>query len=242
MKAGLFVVALSTLVASTAMAADKVDLSSTDAKISYAVGLQIGEGLVSEGVPIDMKALRAGIEDVVAKNERRLAPEELQTALVDFQRQKMEAMAKVAEENKAKGEKYRAENKKKKGVIQTASGLQYKVVSAGKGKKPGPTDMVTVNYRGTLINGEEFDSSYSRGEPATFPVNGVIQGWQEVLPLMKEGEKVEVAIPAELAYGERGTGTGIGPNETLLFEIELLEVKASPHGSDAGAMGAGHPH
>ena len=118
-----------------------------------------------------------------------------------------------------------AANAKKSGVKQTASGLQYKVINVGKGKAPKLTDVVEVHYRGTLTNGTEFDSSIKRGQPATFPVNGVIQGWQEVLPMMKEGAKWQIVVPAKLAYGERGAGAMIGPDATLLFDIELLKIK-----------------
>jgi FKBP-type peptidyl-prolyl cis-trans isomerase FklB len=128
--------------------------------------------------------------------------------------------------NKAEGEKFLADNKKKEGIKTTASGLQYKVIKDGTGKTPKATDTVSTHYRGTLISGKEFDSSYKRGEPAEFPVNGVIKGWTEALQLMKEGAKWQLFIPSELAYGERGAGQDIGPNSTLIFDIELLSVKA----------------
>jgi FKBP-type peptidyl-prolyl cis-trans isomerase FklB len=131
----------------------------------------------------------------------------------------------LAEENRKRGEAYLAENRRKPGVKTLDSGVQYKVIKEGSGKSPKPTDTVSVHYRGTLIDGTEFDSSYKHGGPATFPVKGVIPGWQQVLPLMKEGGKLEVAIPSAVAYGESGAGRAIGPNETLLFEIELIAVK-----------------
>ncbi len=251
MKTGLYVAALSVLMTTTAIAADKADLSTSNAKISYAIGLQIGDSLVSEGIPLDQAALTAAIADSVAGRDPQLSDDDVKQALIDFQKQKVAVLEQAAKKSQAAGAAYLADNKKKDGVTVTDSGLQYKVLTHGDGKSPSPTDMVTVHYRGTLLNGEEFDSSYSRGEPATFPVNGVIQGWQEVLPMMKVGDKFQVAIPSELAYGERGTGHGIGPNETLLFDIELLDVKTSPHaagGTGAGhahaanSMGAGHPH
>jgi len=134
-------------------------------------------------------------------------------------------MQKLSEKNKADGEKFLAENAKNEGVKSLPSGLQYKEITPGKGKSPKATDTVTTHYKGTLIDGTEFDSSYKRGEPATFPVSGVISGWTEALQLMKEGAKWQLFIPSDLAYGERGAGRDIGPNATLIFEVELISVK-----------------
>src|SRR6478735_5995613 len=148
----------------------------------------------------------------------------------------MEAKQKQAgEKNKTDGTKFLEDNKKKPGVKTTASGLQYKVEKEGTGAQPKATDMVTVNYRGTLIDGTEFDSSYKRGQPATFPVNGVIKGWTEALQLMKQGAKYQLFIPANLAYGERAMGPDIGPNSTLIFDVELQDVKPPPTPAPAGA-------
>ena len=208
-----------------ALAADAPDMSSQKARFSYAVGFQIGHSLKSDDLDIDPTVVGIAIGDVLSGADPKVTPEDMDAAMKNFEAARTEARNKAAEDNKKKGEAYLAANGKKKGVTTTKSGLQYKVIEAGKGKQPKPTDHVTVNYRGTLIDGEEFDSSYSRGEPITFPVNGVIQGWQEVLPLMKEGAKWEVTIPSDLAYGERGTGHGIGPNETLVFTIELVKVE-----------------
>lgn len=205
--------------------AGKVNLDSQDAKVSYALGLQIGQGLKQDNVPVDIKAFSQAIEDVLAGKDPRLTTEEMQHALTAFQKQQMEAHHAAGVENRKKGEAFMVENGKKDGVTQTDSGIQYRVLDAGSGKrKPGPTDSVTVHYKGTLINGEEFDSSYSRGEPATFPLNRVIQGWQQIVPMMVEGAKWEVVIPSDLAYGELGSPGGIGPNETLVFEIELIKI------------------
>jgi FKBP-type peptidyl-prolyl cis-trans isomerase FklB len=213
------------LPAMPALAADKgPDLSSTKAKISYAIGFQVGNSLKNEGLDVDPAVVATAIADVQAGTEPRVTQEQMQEAMADLEKERTAAMARIGEENKKKGDEYLAKHAKEKGVVTTQSGLEYKVVEAGKGKQPTPDDKVTVNYKGTLLSGEEFDSSYARGEPATFPIHGVIKGWQEVLPLMKEGAKWEVAIPADLAYGERGTGHGIGPNETLLFTIELIKV------------------
>ena len=134
-------------------------------------------------------------------------------------------MQKLSEKNKADGEKFLVENARKEGVTTLPSGLQYKEIKAGKGKSPKATDTVTTHYKGTLIDGMEFDSSYKRGEPATFPVSGVIPGWTEALQLMKEGAKWQLFLPSNLAYGERGAGRDIGPNATLIFEVELISVK-----------------
>jgi FKBP-type peptidyl-prolyl cis-trans isomerase FklB len=138
---------------------------------------------------------------------------------------KAEEMQKLSEKNKADGEKFLAENAKKEGVKVLPSGLQYKVITPGTGKSPKATDTVTTHYKGMLIDGTEFDSSYKRGEPATFPVSGVIPGWTEALQLMKEGAKWQLFLPSNLAYGERGAGRDIGPNATLIFEVELISVK-----------------
>jgi FKBP-type peptidyl-prolyl cis-trans isomerase FklB len=200
------------------------DLSTTKARISYAVGFQVGHSLKNDGMDVDPAIIAVAIGDVLAGKEPQVTPENMQAAMDDLEKERAAAQAKAADENKKKGAEYLAKHGKEKGVVTTKSGLEYKVIEAGKGKQPSPEDKVTVNYRGTLLSGEEFDSSYSRGEPATFPIHGVIKGWQEVLPLMKEGAKWEVAIPSDLAYGDRGTGHGIGPGETLLFTIELIKV------------------
>ncbi|MBI3897594.1 MAG: FKBP-type peptidyl-prolyl cis-trans isomerase [Gammaproteobacteria bacterium] len=208
-----------------AFAADPVKLPDDKAKSSYSFGYQMGENMKAGAKEIDPSAFARGIEDAMSGNKSALTPEEREAAMTKYREQAMAKQKVAAEENKKRGDAYLADNKKKKGVKTLDSGLQYKVVKEGSGKSPKPTDTVSVHYRGTLINGTEFDSSYKRNEPATFPVNGVIKGWQEVLPLMKEGAKWEVAIPASLAYGERGAGGNIGPDETLLFEIELLKVQ-----------------
>lgn len=194
-------------------------------KFSYAVGHQIGSRLKQDKVDIDAKMLGQAIQDVINGSPLKLTEEEMRGAMMAYQQKRMEEMQATADQNLKAGEEFLAENKKKEGIVTTKSGLQYKVLTEGKGRKPKETDTVVAHYRGTLINGTEFDSSIARGEPATFPVNGVIPGWQEALKLMPEGSKWQVFIPANLAYGQRGAGESIGPNETLVFDIELIKVK-----------------
>ena len=206
----------------TAIAA-KLD---TDQKrFSYAIGAQIGSSVKREGLDIDLKAMSEAITDVIKGNKLQMNPQEMQAAVQSMQEKQAAARDKQGESAKKAGEEFLAANKKKKGVTTLANGIQYKVIKAGTGAKPTSTNTVVAHYRGTLIDGKEFDSSYSRGEPASFPVSGVIKGWQEVLPLMATGSKWQVFIPSELAYGARGAGASIGPWETLVFDIELLEVK-----------------
>ena len=219
------------LLASAATAADtKMTLKDEKDKVSYSIGLNIGRSMKQEGLDLNPDALAAATKDVFAGTKPQLTDEEIQTIMQEFQKKMMAKQLASREEglgkNKAEGEKFLADNKKKEGIKTTASGLQYKVIKDGSGKTPKATDTVKTHYRGTLINGTEFDSSYKRGEPAEFPVNGVIKGWTEALQLMKEGAKWQLYIPSELAYGERGAGKDIGPNSTLIFDIELLSVKA----------------
>ena len=201
------------------------ELKTTEQRISYLVGMNYGQQIKAENIPLDEAAFMQAIKDALAGTPSRLTQEEAQATVAAFQKQRQAEASKVADENKKAGEQFLTANRNKPGVKETESGLQYKVLKAGTGKQPAPTDTVSVHYRGTLIDGTEFDSSYGRGQPASFPVNGVIPGWQEALPMMKEGAKLELYIPSELAYGERGAGGNIGPNSTLVFEVELLEVK-----------------
>jgi len=225
MKYGqLFLIAALTLVLG-ACDQNKVDLSSEKDKLSYSIGFQVGQNLKAQKMDINPNAIAAAIADVMADKESRLTHEQMQTVMMNLQKQKMEARKAQAGESKKAGEAFLAENKKKKGVKVTKSGLQYKVVEKGKGKNPTDKDTVVVHYRGTLIDGTEFDSSYKRNQPATFKLGQVIKGWQEALKLMKPGGKMHVAIPSDLGYGERGAGANIGPNSTLIFEINLVEIK-----------------
>lgn len=207
-----------------------VKLETDVQKVSYGIAHNFTTNIKEEGLNLDMEAFQKGIDDGKAGTPSAVSDEELMTAMQAFEAQLQkedEALeAKAATENSATGAAYLAEHAKKEGVKVTDSGIQYKVITAsGSGKKPKATDTVEVHYRGTLINGKEFDSSYSRNQAATFPVNKVIPGWTEMLQLMDVGDKVEVVIPSDKAYGERGAGADIGPNETLIFEIELLGIK-----------------
>ena len=212
-----------------------VKLDNQTAKASYSIGSQFGTQVAQAKDMIDQDALIMGFKDSMDGKELQITPEEMQTIMQTFQQSMMEKqMAKQKAEqgaasttNKAEGDKFLAENKTKEGVKTTQSGLQYKVLKEGKGESPKISDTVVTHYSGTLINGKVFDSSYKRNSPATFPVNGVIKGWTEALQLMGVGAKWQLFIPAELAYGERGAGQDIGPNQVLIFEIELLEIKKS---------------
>ncbi len=218
------------LVAGTAAAADKIELKTQKDKASYAIGLDMGSSLKKNDVEVNTDALVKGIKDGLSGAKPMMSDQELKETIATLQKDLMtkqqERQKAALEKNKKEGEAYLEANKKKPGVKVLPSGLQYKVLSEGKGKSPRASDTVTVNYRGTLIDGTEFDSSYKRGQPATFPVSGVIPGWTEALQLMKEGAKWELYIPSNLAYGERGAGGVIGPDTTLVFEVELISVNS----------------
>lgn len=199
-------------------------------KISYSIGYQIGGDFKRQGLDLDPDLLVKGIKDAEAGAEPRISAQEMRKTLVDLKK-KVEADSRKrrneqAAKSRAEGEAFLAANGKKKGVVTLPSGLQYKVLAAGKGKSPNPTDNVTVHYRGTLVDGTEFDSSYKRNAPATFGVDRVIAGWTEALPMMKEGAKWQLFVPSKLAYGERGAGAKILPGSALIFEVELLSVQS----------------
>jgi FKBP-type peptidyl-prolyl cis-trans isomerase FklB len=196
-------------------------------KVSYSIGMNIGTNLNRQKVDINPDLLAAGIKDAIA-GKPQLTQDQVKEIMTQFEKDMEQKQKAAGEKNKADGAKFLEENKKKEGVKTTASGLQYKVLKEGTGPQPKATDMVTVNYRGTLIDGTEFDSSYKRGQPATFPLNGVIKGWTEGLQLMKPGSKYQFFVPSNLAYGERSVGPDIAANATLTFEVELLEVKPPP--------------
>ena len=215
------------LFVSSVSAQDKPDLTNPKQKTSYAIGLDIATSLKRQDLDLDAKALATGISDGLA-GKPALTEEQQKAVLLDLDkslRAKAEEKQKAAAEKNLKaGETYLAANAKKDGVKTTASGLQYKVIKTGAGASPKTTDTVKVHYHGTLIDGTVFDSSVQRGEPVTFPVNGVIPGWTEALKLMKVGDKWQLFIPAKLAYGEQGPGP-IGPNSALIFEVELLGIE-----------------
>lgn len=211
------------------LAAEKSELKNEKDKINYSVGYQVGSDLKRQGVEIKPEVLVKGVQDAIDGTEPLLSQEDMRSTLVALQKRIMAAQQeqnmKKAQENLAAGKAFLDENAKKNGVKTLPSGLQYMVIKEGTGKKPGKNDTVTVDYRGTLIDGTEFDSSFKRGQPATFQLNRVIPGWTEALQLMKEGSKWKLFIPPDLAYGERGAGGTIGPNSTLIFDVELLSVK-----------------
>jgi len=198
-------------------------------KVSYAIGADLGGKLKSQSIDVNPVLLSRGLRDALASTKPLMTPDEMHAALTDLQsqlRQKQMAMAKdMGDKNKKDGDAFLAENKGKEGVIVLPSGLQYKILKAGDGEKPKPTDTVVCNYRGTLLNGKEFDSSYKRGQPATFPVSGVIKGWTEALQLMPVGSKWQLFIPPDMAYGDRGAGNDIAPGATLIFEVELISIQ-----------------
>ncbi|MEN8802283.1 MAG: FKBP-type peptidyl-prolyl cis-trans isomerase [Thiogranum sp.] len=210
------------------LAAEPVEPKTEVDKISYSVGYRLGSDFKRQQVEIKSDMVLQGIEDAAGGGESRMTEEEMRTVMMNLaNRVKAEQMEKMKEqgaENIKAGEAFLAENAGKEGVKTTDSGLQYKVITAGEGKTPQKSDNVTVNYRGTLIDGTEFDSSYSRNKPATFGVGQVIPGWTEALQLMKEGDKWEIYLPSKLGYGERGAGAKIPPNSTLVFEVELISV------------------
>jgi len=197
--------------------------------MGYSLGVGAAQNLKHLGVDVDADAMIRGIRDVYAGSKLALSEEDLQAAAREFQneilKKQAEAAAAAGDANRKEGDAFLAANKTKEGVVVLPSGLQYKIIKAGDGKKPAETDTVEVNYRGTLINGTEFDSSFKRGVPATFKVNQVIPGWVEALKLMPVGSKWQLFVPSDLAYGPRAMGPLIGPNSTLIFEVELLSVK-----------------
>ena len=224
------IIALSlVLLVSQVSAEEKLILKDQKDKVSYSIGTNIGNNFKKQSVDINPDALVQGIKDALSGEKALMTEQEMNETMKAFQQEMMTKQAELAkivgEKNKTEGDIFLAENKKKKGVITLPSGLQYKVINEGSGAIPKLTDKVTVHYRGTLIDGTEFDSSYRRGQTATFPVNGIIAGWKEALQLMKAGSKWQLFIPPTLAYGERGAGRTIGPNATLIFDIELLSIE-----------------
>ncbi len=211
-------------------------LTTRTQKFSYALGMNIGTGLGAnlkkQSVEVDSNLVSQGLKDAMSGGKTRLTEEEAKAVLTEVQaevnKQREEKAKQAAATNKTEGETFLAVNKGKEGVVTLPSGLQYKILTVGTGPKPTATDSVKCNYKGTLINGTEFDSSYKRGQPATFGVGQVIKGWTEALQLMPVGSKWQLFIPSSLAYGERGMGAEIGPNSTLIFDVELLSIEEKP--------------
>ncbi len=222
---GIFLVLLASNVSTAGIQALKTDKE----KEGYGVGVDLAKNLKRQGINYDAETMAQGFLDELKGSELLLSEEELRNALTNFQAELKQRRARtiqtITEENKKQGEAFLAANKTKEGVFNLPSGLQYKVLTAGKGKKPSDSDTAEVKYKGTLIDGTEFDNSTARGGPATFRVNSVIPGWTEALKLMPVGSKWQLFIPPQLAYGEQGSGNYIGPNATLIFEVELLAIK-----------------
>jgi FKBP-type peptidyl-prolyl cis-trans isomerase len=212
------------------VAAEKPKLTEQKDKESYSLGYQFADSLKKQGIELNLEIYTSGIKDGLAGKEPLLSQEEIRTTITELQKRSIAArqaeQKEKAVKNLSESKAFLEENKKKEGVTALPSGLQYKVLKEGSGKTPKSTDSVTVHYKGTLINGTEFDSSYKRNQPAQFKVGGVIKGWTEALQLMKEGSKWQLFIPPELGYGERGGGP-IEPNSTLIFEVELISVEAA---------------
>jgi FKBP-type peptidyl-prolyl cis-trans isomerase FklB len=213
---------LLSLLSFTSLAA--VELKTDKQKLSYALGAYFSQGIKQQNVDLDIPTFLQAVADSLNKAPLQMTEAEIQTVLDQYKEKLASERNAAALTNKTAGAKFLEINKAKAGVVALPSGLQYKIVKEGSGEKPVSTSNVKVNYQGTLLDGKVFDSSYERGEPVSFNLNQVIKGWQEVLPLMTVGSKWQVYIPPELAYGERGAGKLIGPNETLIFDIELLGI------------------
>lgn len=242
MKFGLLIALGIGLAALPSRAAEeKSDFKTQREKLSYAYGLNYGQAFKRQESDIDPDVLAKAIKDVLSGATLRLTEKEARETIMAYQKElraKQEEKNKaLAEQNKKDGAAFLAENAKKEGVKATASGLQYKILTEGTGETPKASDSVVTQYRGTLIDGKEFDSSYKRGQPATFSVTGVIKGWTEALQMMKTGAKWQLFIPSDLAYGDRGTGRDIPPGATLIFELELLSIK--PAGTPPALPGTG---
>ena len=225
------VMAVCIVLCSTEMviAQELMPLKEQKEKVSYSLGVNIGKSMKRDSIDVSPDLLAQGIKDGLTGAKTLLTDEEMAGTLTALQQnvvtKRTEARKALGEKNLKEGEQFLAENAKKEGVVTQSSGLQYKIITDGTGKKAKSTDTVTVHYRGTLINGTEFDSSYKRNEPATFPLQNVMPGWAEGVSLMKVGSKWQLFIPSKLAYGEEGAGDVIGPNATLIFEVELLGAK-----------------
>jgi FKBP-type peptidyl-prolyl cis-trans isomerase FklB len=229
------------LIVALAHAEEQTVLKSQKEKLSYLIGVDIGRNLKARSADVDLNALVLGLKDTLAGNQLRLTEEEMKKLVAAFneemEKQGDEKVKGVSERNRRQGEEFLAENRKKKGVVVLKSGLQYKVITKGAGKSPIATDMVTIHYRGTLMDGKEFASSYSQGQPATFRVNTLIPGWAEALQLMKKGSKWQLFVPSNLASGKRSVGGHvIPPHPVLIYEVELISVKEAPRLADSSSQ------
>jgi FKBP-type peptidyl-prolyl cis-trans isomerase FklB len=224
-----FVIMIAMALTGTVSAQEARELTSPKEKLSYALGMDIGNQFKGQSIEIDPNLFAQALKDAMSGGKLLMTEEQARAAIAELQKvmmQKEQAQtAAIAEKNKAEGQAFLAKNKTAADVVPLPSGLQYKILKAGTGNKPTLEDTVVCNYRGTLINGTEFDSSYKRNEPATFPVKGVIKGWTEALQLMPVGSKWQLFVPSDLAYGERGASGAIPPNTVLIFEVELLSIK-----------------
>ena len=225
MKSRMIIILAFLFLVSQVNAQENLVLKNQKDKMSYIIGMDIGNNLKTQSIDVEPNILAKGVKDALTGGKPLLTEQEIRETMTAFQNEMRVKQEVVARKNKEQGDSFLAENKKKEGVKTLQSGLQYKVIKVGVGKKPKLNDYVTTHYRGTLIDGTEFDSSYKRGQPATFQVSGVIPGWTEALQLMETGAKWQLFIPSNLAYGERGAGGVIGPNATLIFEIELISIQ-----------------
>jgi len=228
MKRILFASVLAVFFSGVCLAGETPELKSENDRVSYSVGYQIGGDFKRQGVELNTESLVKGVQDARSGAEPLMTRQEMHQTLVDLKKKIMADERKrkkeEAEKVRKEGEAFLAANRKKKGVVTLSSSLQYKVIKEGTGKSPKATNEVTVHYRGTFIDGTEFDSSYQRGTPATFQADSVIAGWKEAIPMMKEGAKWQLFVPADLAYGDRGALPNIPPNAALIFEVELIRV------------------
>jgi len=224
MRSRLALIVLLMLTSATVLAQD---VNTEKGKLSYAVGWDIGADIARRSTEFDVESLIAAIRDVVAEKEPKVSPEEMRTLLTDLQEkvraEQIEQFRILSEENQAKSDAFLAANKSKTGIVTLPSGVQYRVIEEGTGARPGLESKVTVHYRGSKLDGREFDSSFARGTPEEFTVNAVLKGWQEVLPLMKVGSTWQIFVPPELAFGARGNPP-VGPNEALMFDLKLVEI------------------
>jgi FKBP-type peptidyl-prolyl cis-trans isomerase FklB len=216
------------LAISQAWAADKVELKTDNDKLSYSIGVSVGKNFKLDGTEVNLDLMIKGFKAAIAGDKTALTEKEIQQIMGTYQMElRKHAMARnqlAIQENKKKGDAFLAENKAKNGVVTTDNGLQYKIIKSGSGKKPLESDMVEVNYRGSLIDGKEFDAT-QEGKPATLKVSSLISGWKQALTMMPVGSKWQLVVPSQLAYGERGVGNDIGPNQVLVFEVELVGIK-----------------